>query len=482
MKINRFNKDLFWSVLVIAFFFLSTNAYAQEYTGLDLSGSYGSTVEAVNVGQGAEGDEYNSARSQAVSANTAVVNAIIYLAPEISSDYQAMLDSDTISPDMKRGIYGMTSDGVYALYESQPLVNVYAHLAEEWVPGYQADSSVYASITTSGFDSGYDELVNTGISGLWSQVRNITYVFFILIMIVVGFMIMFRSKLGGQTLVTLGNTLPNIILALIGVTFSFAIAGVIIDIGGLMMVLLVDIFSSSEYSDPITLESLGSIFRAFTPEGLFEEMTQFADFGGKGGLLGLVGGTAAIGVVVGFIAAPLTGVVVGLVGLILVLAILAVVTVGVFKVFLTLIKAYIGILIAVITGPFQIAMSAIPGQSASFINWMKSIMRNVLVYPITFAILNIPGVLYAVSDGGLSLPGPDKLTLPQTTAQIDQSQDLLGGLLIFVLQIFVIFIASKADVYAKVLLPPTTSKDAGDAAQAAKQALGGIPLLGKLIK
>lgn len=487
MKIlGRVNKDLFFSVLVIFFFFLTNNALAQEETKLDLSGSYGSTVEAVNVGQGADKDEYNSARSQAVNANTAVANAIIYLAPEMSSDYDAMLESDTLSPDMKRGVYGMASDGVYAMYESQPLVNVYAHLAEEWVPGYQSNTSVYAALNTNGYDNGYDELVSTGIVPLWSQVRNITYIFFIIIMIVVGFMIMFRSKIGGQTLVTLGNSLPNIIIALIGVTFSFAIAGLIIDLGGVIMVVLADIIQGGEGNNPITLESIGSIFRAFVPEGLFKELFQFGDTGGKGGLLGVIGVPALVGGGLALFTpvGAATSIIVGVVGLVIVLAILGVVMVGVFKVFITLIKAYIGIIIGVITGPIQIAMSAIPGKGNGFINWVLSIFRNVLVYPVTFAILNIPSFLYSINenDGQISLPGPDKLTLTQSAKQMDQSTDVVGILLIFILQIFVIFAASKADQYVKAMIPPTTSKAGGDAAMAAKQALSGIPLIGSLIK
>ncbi|HCC68009.1 TPA: hypothetical protein DEP90_02260 [Patescibacteria group bacterium] len=490
MKIKKFHTDLFISVLVIAFFFLSTNAYAQEESqGIDLSSAYGATVEAVNVGQGAEPDEYNSARSQAVNATSSVANAIIYIAPEISSNYQAMLESDTLPQDMKRGLYGMTADGVYAMYQSQPLVNVYAHLAEEWVPGYQSDTAIYAAISTGPYDSGYDELMNVGISTLWAQVRNITYVFFIVIMIVVGFMIMFRSKIGGQTLVTLGNTLPNIILALIGVTFSFAIAGFIIDIGGLLMVILADMLQgASGYEDLVTLESFGSIFRAFVPQGLFQEALPSGDFGSKG-ILGILGGVGSgAGIIAGIVAAFTGSAIIttaltwGLPLLLILLAILGVVTFGVFKVFLTLIKAYIGILIGVITGPFQIAMSAMPGKGVSFINWMKSILRNVLVYPITFAILNIPGVLYSLNGGEVSLPGPDKLTLTQTQVQMDQGMGFVNNLLIFILQIFVIFAASKADKYAQAIIPPTTSQVAGNAVAEAKQALSGIPLVGSLIK
>jgi hypothetical protein len=45
----------------------------------------------------------------------------------------------------------------------------------------------------------------------------------------------------------------------------------------------------------------------------------------------------------------------------------------------------------------------------------------------------------------------------------------------------VLFIASKADQYAKTIIPPSTSKEAGNAAQEAKRALSGIPVVGSLL-
>ncbi|MFA7682920.1 MAG: hypothetical protein WCX94_02115 [Candidatus Dojkabacteria bacterium] len=492
---KKFNKTLFFSVLFITFFFLSNNSYAAQDGAEDsqegkirLESAYQSTIESWNIGQGAtEADEYSAPRSGAVSTVSLVNNALLTLDPSISPNYDKMLESENISYDAKRGFLGMSEDGVYAMYESQPFVNVYAHLADEWLPGYQASSTIYAA------PSGYESLVSTGISSIWSQVRNITYVFFILIMLVVGFMIMFRSKLGGQTLVTLGNTLPNIILALIGVTFSFAIAGIIIDLGGVIMAILADLFNgifeqSNGYAETIKLGSIGDIFKAFVPQGLWNDINPLNLFksntGGKG-LLGLLGGAGIIATIIGA-SNPVTlgaGLIVGLPLLLIVLAILGVATVGVFKVFITLVKAYIGILISVITGPLQIAVSAMPGKSANFINWMKGILRNVLIYPIVFAILNLPGAIYSLSGGKLSLPGPEKLTLSENSMNLSVAEggDSWSSLLIMILQIIVLFLASNADKYAQAIIPPTSSKEAGFAAEGAKKALGGIPLLGKML-
>jgi hypothetical protein len=483
MKKLKINTDLLISIFVIILFFGTFNAYAAEEGKIDIPKAHESTIETFNTASGVEDpNEYNSMRSQAVTATSLVSSGIVILAPELTIGGEDVKGSSTITQDMKRGILGLAEDGVYAMYESQPSANVYAHLAKEWLPGYQDSTSVYAEINTGPYDSGYTELLNSGVVDLWAQIRNVTYVFFILIFIIVGFMIMFRSKIGGQTLVTLGNTLPNIIVALIGVTFSFAIAGIIIDIGGVIMVILADIIETvGGFEDVVTLESFGSIFKAFG--GIFN----FSKVEGKG-LFSILGGGISGGLAGLGIAAGMTGFMavlggLGIVGLAIVLAILGVVTVGVIKVLITLIKAYLGILVGVVTGPLQIAISAIPGKSKGFVNWMLSIARNVLVYPITFAILNFPGILYSANDkGGVSLPGPDKLTLPQSQRAIDQSTDLVSGFMIFILQIIVIFAASNADKYAQAILPPTTSKEGATAAAAMKKGMQGIPLVGKLIK
>ena len=75
--------------------------------------------------------------------------------------------------------------------------------------------------------SGYTALSNT--IGLWNWSRNIVYAIFIIILIAVAFMILFRRSLGGQQYITLTNSLPSIILSLVLITFSYPISAAFID-------------------------------------------------------------------------------------------------------------------------------------------------------------------------------------------------------------------------------------------------------------
>jgi len=75
---------------------------------------------------------------------------------------------------------------------------------------------------------GFDAL--SPIIPLWTTFRNVSYLFFILIFIVIGVGIMLRSRIDPRTVMTIQNQIPKIIISLILITFSFAIAGFLIDL------------------------------------------------------------------------------------------------------------------------------------------------------------------------------------------------------------------------------------------------------------
>ena len=143
---------------------------------------------------------------------------------------------------------------------------------------------------------------------------NLAYLFFVIVMIIAGFMIMFRHKIGGQAMVTLGNVLPNVIIALVVATFSFAIAGLIIDFGGLIIGLIVDVFDLSDTATSIA--GFGNLFsNVFT--GGVKMATLISGIGGALGLGGILGGVGGLGALLGGPVAWIVGAAVGALGLLL---------------------------------------------------------------------------------------------------------------------------------------------------------------------
>ena len=94
----------------------------------------------------------------------------------------------------------------------------------------------------------YAQGAGTGFNGLqpiakiWEAFRNITYLAFVIVFVAIGLMIMLRVKIDPRTVMTIQNSIPRIIIGLILVTFSFAIAGFLIDLMYVFIFLIFGLF------------------------------------------------------------------------------------------------------------------------------------------------------------------------------------------------------------------------------------------------
>jgi hypothetical protein len=456
-------------VVVIIGFFGVFNIYAQESINVDFEGE----KKVKNTLLGVSPEEDNLVTNNTSQFQGALTTATATLLPEIFDGFDDVQGMNDVSPSIKNGVISTLDSSMNTLYTSTPTINLYAHLAQEWVPGYdKTNSGIYAAQ-----QSGYDELMDSGIAGVWANIRNISYVFFILVMLAAGFMIMFRHKLGGQTLVTLGNSLPNVIISLILVTFSFAIAGLIIDLGGVLMIVIQEVLGLSDYVSTHSLWSLMSVFFHGTGRVL-----GLATGGGVAltstilGVLGIFGiiGTAATNPAGWFV---LGGV--GIIALLAILLIVGIVLVGSVMVLITLIKAYVGILLNVILAPLQLAAGSIPGNQAMIKNWFNSLLRNVLTFPVVFFLINLP---LAIADtSNLNLGFPEKLVYVDSISDVN-GMDGLAAIFIFLLQIIIFFYAAQAPKYLEAVFPAATSKPIQEGMAAAQGGLSKIPLVGGLFK
>ena len=64
---------------------------------------------------------------------------------------------------------------------------------------------------------------------IWSSFRNVAYLFFVLIFVIIGLGIMFRIKIDPRSVMTIQNAIPKIIIALVFITLSYAIVGFLVD-------------------------------------------------------------------------------------------------------------------------------------------------------------------------------------------------------------------------------------------------------------
>ncbi|MGI6423244.1 MAG: hypothetical protein ACOX0X_01310 [Candidatus Dojkabacteria bacterium] len=462
--------------LSLLFFFGVLNVYAQE--DVKITPDFEGTKQFHNQVSGADINDDNMASSGGLQLMNSAWLGVSLLGGEEISEYSELIKHNPNIPyDLKRGVLGLASDAGDFAYAIYPTVNVPEHLAQQWVPGYAENSvSLYAAT----HDSGYQVLTDSGIVGLWNRVLNLSYVVFVIIMIIAGFMIMFRHKLGGQTMVTIGNVLPGVIVALVLATFSFAIAGLIIDLGGVLTGLLVFIFGEGGM-EAGSIATLGGLMKAVMGWGVF--------IGGgvtSGSLvLGGKGLTAVISKVIGSATKWLwlgKGVtILGTIGLILLLVVLGIIVVGAIKVLIALYKALFSLLISVILAPIQITAGALPGNSHMIKNWFLSILRNVLVFPVVLFIVNIPTAIQKSGDK-LLLSFPGKLVNSDPNVYDPDGLNATSGFLLFILKIFVLYFAAQAPKFLESWFPPSSPKAVGEGMAAAKASLSKIPLIGSMFK
>ena len=98
--------------------------------------------------------------------------------------------------------------------------------------------SAYAQ-TGAGFSS------LSPILPLWRAFRNIAYVFFVILFVVIGIAIMFRIKISPQAVITIQSAIPKIVIALLLVTFSYAIAGFMVDLIYVFLILFIHLLAQN---------------------------------------------------------------------------------------------------------------------------------------------------------------------------------------------------------------------------------------------
>jgi len=282
------------------------------------------------------------------------------------------------------GAVGSVSNLIASLYANPPASSTY----------YLADLGQRLNIVQPAYAQGIGFSGLRPLLPLWRASRNVAYIFFILIFIITGFAIMFRAKINPQTVVTIQAAIPKVIIALILVTFSYAIAGLMIDLMYLLIGLIFGVIPAN--------------FKDFLPHG--SEVSYYYT-GGFGELIHNVwdagwgsfwrvfqkggwvpeSGTAGIAAIIGaIISSPhrLAAFLLGGGGVVVLFIFIAAIIIlfTTIKIFWTLLISYVNIIIGILVAPIQLMLSAIPGQN-TFGPWISNLLKNILVFPATVGML-----------------------------------------------------------------------------------------------
>lgn len=204
---------------------------------------------------------------------------------------------------------------------------------------------------------------------VWRASRDFSYALMTLAIIILAFMIMFRVKLSPQVTISIQSALPKVAIGLVLITFSYAIAGFIVDLAYIAQGLFALMFTTGHLSSATALD-------------LFKQMqdgtSSILDLGIAYILVGFSGPLYAAVITGG--AGIGAGIEIGFGGFIVGLFILIVFIVAALWLFWVLLKAYVTTILLVIIAPFYI-LAGVVSPAIGFTGWLKQFIANVAVFP-----------------------------------------------------------------------------------------------------
>ncbi len=321
-----------------------------------------STVE--NIGAGLSGNAALQTHGQAVYSNqlSNIVISSVGMAAVPNDGTLTSEERKSLEKAIGYGVLGDLNSGIVALYTPPASTRTYvADLMKSAriIPEAQAQGLGFSAL---------DPILET-----WKAFRNLAYLFFVVAFLVIGFMIMFRTKVG-QAAITAQQAIPSVMVAMLAVTFSYAVAGFMIDIMYVVMYMLAGFFT--EGPDIVTRNIFGLVglmFRgtAGTTQNAIEQFMEDALN------IGLVGEALA------WMSSLLGTVIIGI-------AILF----ATFKVFFELVKTYVAVLIQIIFSPIILMFGAFPGKNV-FGKWIKDLSGNLILWPVVLLCILVQRMLTA---------------------------------------------------------------------------------------
>ncbi|HXS14723.1 MAG TPA: hypothetical protein VN711_01220 [Candidatus Saccharimonadales bacterium] len=173
--------------------------------------------------------------------------------------------------DNSQGLNGMLADGISATFTKPITSGEYLSYLSS---NFGLTKNAYAANAT-----GFDQL--SPLMNIWIAMRNVAYLLFVLIFVAIGFAIMIRAKIDPRTVMSIENQIPKLIIALILITFSFAIAGLVIDFMWVMVYVIINLFVGL---DPVLKSQIGSITQAASTDPFSMANSLNNGFGGFFGL------------------------------------------------------------------------------------------------------------------------------------------------------------------------------------------------------
>jgi len=240
-------------------------------------------------------------------------------------------------------------------------------------------------VYAQGFGIGFGAL--DPILETWAAFRDVAYFLLTVMFLVTGLLIIFRKKVSGNVAVSVQNALPRLVITLILITFSYAIAGFVVDLMFWAVYFTVFIFSSLFESSPMEGTSLVEMA---LDKSIFHIFFEFLTAGSASNVADALADTVVSGGISAILPIGDDDVVAGIfkwiVGNIFMLVIGVAMLIQVFRVFFQLLMSYAGFVINVVLSPFILLQGAWPGKNP-FQKWFLNLIAGLAPFVVVVFML-----------------------------------------------------------------------------------------------
>lgn len=253
---------------------------------------------------------------------------------------------------------------------------------------------------------------------LWKVTRNIAYTVIIIVMVAIGFMVIFRMKIDPKTVISVQAALPRIVLSLLLITLSYAIVGFLVDFMYVTMAILISILSegmghasrAAEIQTYFLTADFGDLFKHVMGGG-FSSLDDFLLKNLAAYSVGGAGVTIALRVLGGLLGFGGVALGISLIGLLGILLVFLGLLFTFIRIFMLLLNSYIQLIISIVLGPIQLLLEAVPGRTA-FSDWIMNVIANLVVFPTTVAVLMFAEFLTTINTDTGDLFSPPLIGVP----------------------------------------------------------------------
>ncbi|MBP6882602.1 MAG: hypothetical protein KBC15_03570 [Candidatus Levybacteria bacterium] len=360
------------------------------------------------------------------------------------------------------GLLGMTSNMIGTVYSPPASTSQTVRYLSQ---NFGFEKRAYAQTENQG---GFGYLAS--VQNIWLKVRNISYLALVIVFMLIGFMIMLRVKIDPRTVMSIQNQIPKMIIGIVLITFSYSIVGALVDLMWVTTYFGINVLTDSGKTRQVATESLNDNPIEYASHilsvngGPDDDASSKLDLkvknitGSDISVGGISGVSISVGKTIGDVISRSAGELLFLgaddepschwynfankIGsciekgfmsflkyLIAVLAFLIVglaILIALFRTWLSLLRAFIYVVIYTILAPLMIVAGLVPGSSFGFSRWFRAVLAHLLLFPVTAMVL----VLARIFAENSALNNPNQTFVPPFIVN-PNALDNMGSLIAF---------------------------------------------------